>query len=107
MIRIIVELPGDRNRCGVLRVFGGHGEALLGPLAVAGRASDRLAATRGNPSRNPLQRFGDTPPGAFKIRQILESGAGTTFPSGEFGAVGVVVIEATAGDAALAEANGR
>jgi hypothetical protein len=74
---------------------------------VGARANDRLATARGNPARNPLHRFGDTPTGTWRVREILPSGPETNFPAAEFGPYGVVVLEAAGGDAALADANGR
>jgi hypothetical protein len=106
-VRIVVELPQNRDLCGSLLVFGTAAETLCGPFAVAARANDRLAGARGNPARNPLHRFGDTPTGTWRVREILPSGPETNFPPAEFGPHGVVVLEATGGDAALADANGR
>jgi len=100
-------LPRDRDLCGSLQVFGTTGEAVCGPFAVAARANDALASARGNPTRNPLQRFGDTPTGTWRVREILPSGPETIFSVAEFGPHGIVVLEATGGDAALADANGR
>jgi hypothetical protein len=54
-----------------------------------------------------LLRFGDTPFGTYRVRQILPSGSGTIYEASLFGPSGVIVIEAMEGDAALAEANGR
>jgi len=88
-------------------VFGATGQVICGPFAVAARANDRLANSRGNPTRNPLHRFGDTPTGSWRVREILASGLDTNFSAVEFGPYGVVVLEATGGDAALADANGR
>jgi len=107
MIRIVVALPRDRDFCGSLLVFADSGEALCGPFPVAARAGDALAAAHGNPSRNPLQRYGDTPTGAWRVREILASGSGTPFYEQEYGPNGVVVLEAAGGEAALADANGR
>jgi hypothetical protein len=107
MMRIVVELPRNRDCCGSLFVFQATGEILCGPFAVGARANDQLASARGNPTRNPLHRFGDTPSGTWRVREILPSGPETNFPEGEFGPHGVVVLEATGGDAALADANGR
>jgi hypothetical protein len=90
-----------------MRVFGAAGQVICGPLAVAARANSRLANLRGNPTRNPLHRFGDTPTGSWRIHEILASGLDTNFSADEFGPYGVVVLEATGGDAALADANGR
>src|SRR5215469_1928273 len=100
MMRIVVELPCNRDCCGSLLVLGPAGEVLCGPFVVGARANDQLARDRGNPSRNPLHRFGDTPTGTWRVREILSSGRDTPFSEVEFGPHGVVVLEATGGDAA-------
>jgi len=59
-----VYLPEDRR---------GIGDALLcttwamsfGPWPVLGKADNRTAARHGNPSRDPIQPYGDTPLGAY------------------------------------------
>jgi hypothetical protein len=106
-MKLLVELPVDREKTGRLSVADERGRTILGPFAVAGRASSALAAANRNPVRDPRFRFGDTPTGDFEVRQTLKSGTGTLFPSAEFGAHGVIVLEGVAGDAATAEANGR
>jgi hypothetical protein len=106
-VRIVVELPRNRDLCGALLVFGTTGQVICGPFAAAARANDGLASLRGNPTRNPLHRFGDTPTGTWRVRETLPSGPETNFPAPEFGPYGVVILEGTGGDAALADANGR
>ncbi len=103
MFRIIVELPRDRDYCGWLALFDTGGRQVCGPFAVAGRANDSRAAAEGNPSRNPLLRYGDTPAGSYRVKQI----GAPVHDLRNFGPNGVIVIEAASGDAALAEANGR
>ena len=107
MNRVVVELAADRNRCGTLRVVDSRGRKICGPFAVAARASDDTAKANGNPARNPVLRFGDTPLGGYIVRQYLKSGTRTPFPAAQFGPHGVIVIEPISGEAAIAEANGR
>ena len=107
MIRILVELGSDRDRCGTLGVFDANGHRLAGPFPVAGRASDALAAARGNPRREPTLRYGDMPTGGFAVRGILKTGKTTPFAAAEYGPHGVVILEGISGEAAIAEANGR
>jgi len=102
-----VRLPRDRDRCGTLSLCDERGRRICGPFPVAGRASDALATANGNMARNPLLRFGDTPKGVYRVRQILNTGKGTPFNAAQFGSHGMVVLEGVSGDAALAEANGR
>lgn len=107
MSYLSVRLPRDRDRCGTLSLFDSRGRKICGPFPVAGRASDVLAAANGNLARSALLRFGDTPTGMYRVRQILNTGRGTPFDAAQFGPDGVVVLEGVSGDAALAEANGR
>jgi hypothetical protein len=107
MPRIIARLPANRDICGTLSIEGPGGRRLAGPFFVGGRADDRLAIDGGNPERNPLLPFGDTPTGAYRVADIVPTGRGTAYPVEEFGAAGMVVLEATGGDAVLADANGR
>jgi hypothetical protein len=104
MSRVIVELPLDRGYCGRLSAFDDSGRLVCGPFAVAARAGDARAQAEGNPRRNPLLRYGDTPTGSYRVTRFVRHEARA---QGRFGPNGVLVIEATAGDAALAEANGR
>ncbi len=107
MDRLVVEVGADRNRCGRLSLIDARGRMVCGPFAVAARSSDALAAANGNPRRDPLLRFGDTPTGGYAIRQLAKSGKGTKLPAAQFGPHGIIVIEAISGDAACAEATGR
>jgi hypothetical protein len=107
MHRLLIEFSPDRDRCGRLTLFDSAGRRICGGLAVAGRSTDSLAAAEGNPRRDPKLLYGDTPTGRYRLARTLKSGKGTFFPTAEFGPHGVVVLEAVAGDAALAEANGR
>jgi len=102
-----IRLPCDRNRVGELKLVDSGGRKICGPFPVAARASDALAAAHGNPGRDPFLRYGDTPTGEYVLRRILPSGKQTRFSKAEFGPYGLVVLEGIAGDAALAEANGR
>ena len=107
MVRILIELGPDRDRLGALSALDVSGKTVLGPFPVAARASDALANRQGNPRRDPLFPYGDTPTGSYVIRQLMRSGNRTAFPVAQFGPYGVIVLEGISGDAALAEANGR
>jgi hypothetical protein len=107
MSRLVIRLPDDRNHVGSLILEGDDGSVILGPFDVCGRADDRVAARQGNPRRNRLIPYGDTPLGTYRVRQILQSGTATDFPSERFGPNEVVVLDPIDGEAALADANGR
>lgn len=104
MLRILVRLAPERRRCGTLAVFDDAGTPVYAPFAVAGLASTQAAQAHGNPSRNPLLPYGDTPKGTYRASPLLPG----EFPaSPELGNVGAILLEPVGGDAALAEANGR
>lgn len=107
MFRLLIEFTSNRDKCGRLALLDESGAKICGPFAVAGRASSRLAAENGNPGRDPLFRYGDTPVGGYAVRRFERSGPGTQFPSAQFGTYGVIIMEGVSGEAACAEANGR
>jgi hypothetical protein len=107
MAQIRIAFGPDRDRCGLLTLLDDQDRVVCGPFPVAGRSADKLAARHGNPTRNPLLRYGDTPEGTYRVTGFVDTEAQTTLDSDDCGPHGVIVIEAVAGDAALAEANGR
>ena len=107
MHKLIVSLPINREFEGRLSLEGEDGRVLAGPFPVCGFA-DRVAAGRhGNPSGHALLPFGDTPLGRYRITGIRATGTKTSLPAEQFGPHGVIVLTPMAGDAALADANGR
>jgi len=74
---------------------------------VCGRANDFAASEHGNPTRSPLQPYGDTPTGEYRVRGILETGDGTAYDVKKFGPFGMIVLEPLCGQAAFADQNGR
>ena len=107
MHKLIVTLPVDRNFEGILRLEDQNGHLVAGPFAVCGRADREAAARHGNSSCDALLPFGDTPLGRYRMTGILPTGRRTNMPAEWFGPHGVVVLTPAAGDAALADANGR
>lgn len=105
-MRLCIDLPRDRNRTGVLRAIDGKGKTVFGPVPVAGRASDLLAAAHRNPGRDPLFRFGDTPLGQYRLLRVLDRGSRAFLRSNDLGSA-ALALAATSGPAAIAEANGR
>jgi hypothetical protein len=107
MYKLIVTLPVNRDFEGILRLEDDKGRLVAGPFAVCGRADREAAGQHGNPSCKALLPFGDTPLGGYRMAGILPTGRRTNLPAERFGPYGVVVLEPTAGEAALADANGR
>lgn len=107
MLNLVVMLPPDRNRTGLLTLEDASGRLIFGPVPVAGRSSDAPAERHGNPRRNPLLRYGDTPTGSYRVTRVLESGEGTLYEPHAYGPHGVIVLEGVSGDAVLADATGR
>src|SRR5258708_2695226 len=107
MVSVRLALHGDRDKAGSLSLGDEAGRTVSGPCSVAGRASSTLARASRNPKRDALLRYGDTPIGSYRVREILKSGKGTRFSTAEFGSLGVIVLEGISGDAAIAESNGR
>jgi hypothetical protein len=54
-----------------------------------------------------LLPYGDTPLGEYRIAQLSASGDEAGYPTSKYGDKGVAILEPIAGEAALAEANGR
>ena len=111
-IRIV--LPPDRSRAGTLSVHDHKGKRLAGPFPVLGLSDYSTAKVRGNPIRDPLRTFGNTPTGSYAIVTIAESKSGSRLgelrsTSGYFtyGREGVIVLRALTGDAVVARTHGR
>jgi hypothetical protein len=107
MAKIKIQLPADRNFTGLIQLEDDRGNVLAGPFAVCGRANDHTAAERGNSSRVTTLPYGDTPLGWYRVTEILDTGRETLYRTDDYGPHGVVVMEPTRGEAALAESNGR
>ena len=107
MGQILIEICDDRDLCGSLCLFTSDGKLLFGPVPVAARASSELAAAHGNPKRNPCFRYGDPPTGRYRLIGHRRESAGMHLPAPEYGRAGVLLLAPVAGEAALAEANGR
>lgn len=110
---IKVILPHDRRKVGEVRLYSDEGELVIGPIPVLGRADQNTATSHGNPSRNPLEQFGDTPTGSYNIANIFNSAEGsrlgdTRSASGRlsYGREGVFLLDPHSGPARVAEASG-
>src|SRR5277367_132280 len=107
MPTIEIVLASDRNRVGRLILKDDAGRKLAGPYPVCGRANDFAASEHRNPTRSPLQPYGDTPTGEYRMRGIVRTGRGTAYDAGKFGKFGMIVLEPVRGQAAIADQNGR
>ncbi len=107
MPTIEIILASDRNRVGRLILKDDAGRKLAGPYSVCGRANDFAASEHRNPTRSPLQPYGDTPTGEYRMRGIVRTGRGTAYDASKFGKFGMIVLEPVRGQAAIADQNGR
>ncbi len=92
MIRLIAKLPKDRTQLGTISAYvdGEH----RGQWPCYGKADNAMAAAKGNPSRNPLKQFGDTPTGTWKmIMGAKQSNTNT------YGVHPVIMLNPTGGQA--------
>ncbi len=62
----IAILPDDRNQQGTLEVWIDGGKSAEFPCL--GKADDNMARQKGNPKRDRLRPFGDTPLGTWTVR---------------------------------------
>jgi hypothetical protein len=107
-LTISIKLPADRTRTGTLVIVDPiTGVNLFGPVPVLGRAARNTATAHGNPNGDPLQPFGDTPTGGYRVVDIVANGAGTSRPVAQYGQSGSIVLDPASGAAATAKANGR
>lgn len=64
-MKLIAILPKDRYQPGTLQVW--DGTSILMECVCLGKSDNKMAASKGNPTRNPLEQFGDTPTGVYKV----------------------------------------
>jgi hypothetical protein len=105
-LRLCVEVPHNRDGYGTLLLRDGAGAILFGPVPIAARSSDALAAAKGNPARNPLFCYGDTPLGEYRLVRLIDKRQRSVLQANDFGSA-ALVLSAVSGAAAIAEANGR
>lgn len=74
---IVARLPLDRASRGQVALFGEKLERLTPWLVAYGKADGGAARAHGNPSRDPLQPFGDHPFGRYHVRKIRIHAAGS------------------------------
>lgn len=106
-LQIVVDLPLDRTKTGSLRLVDDTGTTLAGPYDVIGKSDNGLAASHGNPSRNPLLPYGDTPEGVYAVSRAVVTGGETGYAERSYGPYGALVLQPVSGDAQAAAAAGR
>src|SRR5262249_59965049 len=70
-MRMRIELPRGRDRCGRLSILDHRSRVIFGPVWCAGRASEATAAGYGNDGRSYFLPYGDTPPGKYKVKKLI------------------------------------
>ncbi|HET9766630.1 MAG TPA: hypothetical protein VFS60_07275 [Thermoanaerobaculia bacterium] len=102
--RIIIEVPADRGRCASLTLHDAAGQLLAGPLSACVKADELTAEANGNPTRDPLHLYGDTPFGTYKVRGYQACPPGD---SEERGPNDRIKLIPDSGDCTIAAGNGR
>jgi hypothetical protein len=106
-MRMRIDLPRDRDRCGRLSLLDDRSRVIFGPVWCAGRASDGAAAGYGNDGRSYLLPYGDTPPGAYKIKKLISMRGASPRAVMQFGRFGAISLTAIDGPAVIADSVGR
>ncbi|MCA9805817.1 MAG: glucosaminidase domain-containing protein [Cyanobacteria bacterium HKST-UBA02] len=99
---IIIELPKDRAKVGRLTVVDWKAEIIAGPFPALGKADNKAAITNGNPKRNPIKPFGDTPTGLYEL-----SITDPLTPQESYGPNSTLRMTPVSGQALKAKLNGR
>jgi hypothetical protein len=105
-MKISVVLPQNRIRPGQLSVFDDDGSLVFGPVACLGKADNGAAKAHGNPTRDPTQRFGDTPTGSYAAVMLVVHDAGETNVH-TYGAHPSILLDPVSGQALTAKQQGR
>lgn len=96
-MKITITLPADRRQLGVLLVDDPPFEC-----RCLGLADSAAAFAHGNPKRDPLKHYGDTPLGSYEA-----SLGGVMQPRRSYGPDPVVILHPSSGDAEKAALAGR
>jgi len=105
---IVVQLPADRTQKGTLSLVADDGATVIaGPFQTYGKADGQTATANGNPSRNTLLPFGDTPLGTYSVPGMEVTGDGTGRSAHSYGPNGAIRLNPTGGNAATAAIAGR
>ena len=87
-------LSRNRNLVGKLIAFDDGTVLKIFECPVLGKADNARAKREGNPTRDPLLRFGDTPTGIWLCRK-----QGPVSPASTYGAHPVITMSPVSGDA--------
>lgn len=99
--QMFIDLPPDRTRHGFITVLDQKHRELLRGIPCLGKADNQKAADVGNPTRDPLHKYGDTPLGLYDgfIEEFEQ-------PHPRIGD-GWIKLKPRHGDCAAAAGNGR
>jgi hypothetical protein len=94
-VNLVATLRRNRNIPGELVALDDDGNVIHRCVCL-GKADNIAAVNAGNPTRNPLLRFGDTPTGLWRCRKH-----GPVQPAATYGVYPVIVMTPVSGDALL------
>lgn len=101
-MRLIVQLPKDRTRLGLLRLEFGVGETMFW-CPCYGKADTAGAVAHNNPTRDPTKPYGDFAAGEYRMEVIEADPNNVT----KFGHAQRIQLTGVAGDALAGVENGR
>jgi len=101
MFLLVARLPDNRYRAGTFTLYHAGGLTLLAGDCL-GKADNERAAKEGNPSRDPILPYGDTPLGGYVPAKVVRFDP----PHHRMGAIAIPLIGAS-GDALQARVRGK
>lgn len=93
-LTIEIVLPKDRSK------YGGLTVSAVATFRCLGKADNAAAKRQGNPQRDPLKQYGDTPTGVY-IGTL-----GVTYKGRTYGEFPVIMLSPVSGDALRAQDKG-
>jgi L,D-transpeptidase catalytic domain len=107
MSKIVVSLPEDRWKAGVLSVVASNG-IVVAKYAALGKSTDKIARKYNNKDRDRLRIGGDTPYGTYEFDYVQPTGNATLLNEHSYGPNGAIVMTPSGGEAKEAyDAYGR
>ena len=92
-MKLVATLHRDRNLLGELVAYDDDGN-VIHRCPVLGKADNAMAKKMGNPKRDPLLPYGDTPTGLYRCKKH-----GPVSPSATYGIYPVIILIPISGDA--------